>query len=407
MTLDEERQIIRNELEVLRANGGRRQELSLHACKRLFFDLGIRPSMAAVRDLTQTGSASDIPKDIDHFWERLRSTSKVRVGSGAIPKALEEKAGELLGELFEAARVHAREVLDIERSDMLMTVQAAQEQARKSDILREAADKALGHSQARLESALDRVRELEAELNTSVIRHSTYHDNAQNAIRRLEAEHENLIKRLETEQAANATLRARIDTLHTEMRQCTEHYAEQIKSAVGEAERRVKPMLVELDSLRGMAATYQSGIRDASRKEFEFIQQLSIAKTRADRQDEQLRIQSEELDTLAQEISVLRAQQGTDPTLSTLVCSLAASGRFGINELNAVGTTLDGYVTIPPRCPKCEDGEPEMSQVGDSYELSCPECLHTSGMGHSRLEAVTRFLNDGTTLPKSSAFNIR
>ena len=67
MNLDQERQAIRDELETLRANGARRQELSLHACKRLFFDLGIRPSMAAVRDLTQTGSASDIPKDIDQF----------------------------------------------------------------------------------------------------------------------------------------------------------------------------------------------------------------------------------------------------------------------------------------------------------------------------------------------------
>ena len=76
MTLDEIRQAIRDELESLRANGARRQELSLHACKRLFFDLGVRPSAANVRDLTQTGSASDIPKDIDHFWERIRSASK-------------------------------------------------------------------------------------------------------------------------------------------------------------------------------------------------------------------------------------------------------------------------------------------------------------------------------------------
>ena len=77
MNLDQERQAIREELETMRAEGVRRQDLSLHACKRLFFDLGIRPSMAAVRDLTQTGSASDIPKDIDHFWERIRSVSRV------------------------------------------------------------------------------------------------------------------------------------------------------------------------------------------------------------------------------------------------------------------------------------------------------------------------------------------
>src|SRR5262249_30298033 len=118
MNLDEERQAIRSELDTLRANGARRQELSLHACKRLFFDLGIRPSMAAVRDLTQTGSASDIPKDIDGFWERIRSASRVRVGAGAIPKALEERAGELLGALFEDALIQARASLDEERQEI-------------------------------------------------------------------------------------------------------------------------------------------------------------------------------------------------------------------------------------------------------------------------------------------------
>jgi hypothetical protein len=188
MTFDEERQAIRGELEVLRANGARRQELSLHACKRLFFDLGIRPSMAAVRDLTQTGSASDIPKDIDHFWERIRDASKVRVGAGAIPKALEEKAGELLGELFQAARLQAREALDHERGETLTSIQAANEQARKAEILREAAEEALRRAEARIDTAFARVRELEAELSALVTQRSSSHENAQSAMHRLEAE---------------------------------------------------------------------------------------------------------------------------------------------------------------------------------------------------------------------------
>ena len=70
---DAERLALRAELATMRTNGARRQDLSQHACKRLFFDFGIRPSMATVRDLTQTGSASDIPKDIDAFWARIRS----------------------------------------------------------------------------------------------------------------------------------------------------------------------------------------------------------------------------------------------------------------------------------------------------------------------------------------------
>ncbi|TKC88358.1 DNA-binding protein [Trinickia terrae] len=398
MTLDEQRQAIRHELETLRANGARRQELSLHACKRLFFDLGIRPSMATVRDLTQTGSASDIPKDIDHFWERIREASKIRAGAGSIPKALEEKAGELLGELFEAARVHARAMLDEERHETQTFIQASEERTRRAEILREASEEARQRAETRADAAMEHIRELETELSAAATRRSANHENAQSAVQRLEAEKENLLKRLETEQAANATLRDRIDALHTELRQSTEHYAQQIKDAIAEAERRVKPMLVELDSLRSMAATYQSGIRDASRKEFDFIQQLSVAKARGDRLEVQVRSQSEELDALTREADGLRARGSVDPALATLLCSLAASGRLGENELSSIGNVLDGYVTIPPRCPKCEDGEPELSQAGTGYELLCPECEHSSGAGLSRFEAVARFLNDREAL---------
>lgn len=399
MTLDAERQTIRRELEALRANGARRQDLSLHACKRLFFDLGIRPSMATVRDLTQTGSASDIPKDIDHFWERIREASKIRVGAGAIPKALEEKAGELLGELFEAARTQARAALDDEREETLNSVLRAEARMQKAEILREAAEELQRRTQARAEDALARVSELEAQLNGVAIERSAHHENTQMTVRLLDAEKENLRKQLETAQATQAVLREQIDHLNADLRQSTEHYAQQIKDAIAEAERRVKPMLVELDSLRSMATTYQSGIRDASRKEFDFIQQLSAAKARSDRLDDQLRSHSEEIDALLRELDALRVQQGVEPALAALVCSLAAAGRLGADELGSVGTLVDGYVDIPSRCPVCEDGEPELSQSGTDYELSCPECEHSSGTGRSRLEAVTRFLDARTPPP--------
>src|SRR5207253_11029755 len=110
---------------------------SLHACKRLFFDLGIRPSAANVRDLTQTGSASDIPKDIDHFWERIRSASKVRLDGAAIPKAVEEKAGALLGALYEEALKAARESLDVDREQIRAGVTDAEQRLRDAAVRQE------------------------------------------------------------------------------------------------------------------------------------------------------------------------------------------------------------------------------------------------------------------------------
>lgn len=393
MTIDEERRAIRLELESMKTSGAHRRELSLHACKRLFFDLGIRPSMATVRDLTQTGSASDIPKDIDHFWERIREASKVRIGSGSIPPALEEKAGELLGELFQHALMLARDSLDAERRTIQAEADAIERRLREAEIRRQASDEALQRSEARTEAAWARVRELEAELASSSTRRASTHETLQASVERLEAENEKLSKRLEAETAANTVLRERIDGLQAEMRQNAEHYAAQIKDAVAEAERRVKPMLVELDSLRGMASTYQAGIRDASRKEFDFIQQLSAAKTRSDRLDAQVRDQSDEIDALTRELDALRARTTVSPELAAVVCALARSGRLDERDFGQLGTALDSHVDIPAHCPTCSDGEPELAQIDDRYEVLCPECDRSSGMGRSRLEAVARFLN--------------
>jgi hypothetical protein len=393
MNLDEERQAIRKELDTLRANGARRQELSLHACKRLFFDLGIRPSMAAVRDLTQTGSASDIPKDIDSFWERIRSASRVRIGAGVIPKALEEKAGELLGALFEDALSHAKASLDDERQELQALRAAAERDSHEGKIRKEVSEEAIQRSEARADTAWERVRVLETQLAAMNTSGSAHQEGLKASVRRLEAENESLHKRLDTEQSTNAGLRDRLDGLHAEMRQNAEHYAQQIKDAVAEAERRVKPMLVELDSLRAMAATYQTGVRDASRKEFDFIQQLAASKARGDRLDAQLREQSDELDLLTRQMTALRAQQGIDPAVAELLCQLASAGRLSVQELESIGTAVDGHVAVPARCPKCTEGEPELSQVDHRYELLCPECEHSSGTGNSRLAAVTRFMS--------------
>jgi len=393
MNLDEERQCIRKELDELRANGARRQELSLHACKRLFFDLGIRPSMATVRELTQTGSASDIPKDIDNFWERIRSASRVRVGAGSIPKALEEKAGELLGALFEDALVQARASLREEREELQALVAAAQRDSQEGKIRSEVSEEAIQRSEARADAAWERARVLETQLAAASSNGSAYQESLKSSLRRLEAENESLNKRLDAEQSTNAGLRDRLDALQAEMRHNTEHYAQQIKDAVTEAERRVKPMLVELDSLRASAATYQAGVRDASRKEFDFIQQLAAAKARGDRLEAQVREQSDELDLMTRQMTALRGQQGVSPVLADLLCRLADAGRLSAEELESIGTLVDGHVSIPTNCPKCVEGEPELSQVDGRYELQCPECEHSSGTCGSRLTVVSRFMS--------------
>lgn len=390
MTLDEMRQVIRDELESLRTGGARRQELSLHACKRLFFDLGIRPSAANVRDLTQTGSASDIPKDIDHFWERIRSASKVRLEGAAIPKAVEEKAGALLGALYEEALKVARDSLDVDREQVRTDVAQAEQALRDARIRQETLETALARSETRNEQLQARVTELEVQLASQATHGSANEATLLTSVSRLEKELVAATGRIDAEQTQNAALRDRMDTLQAELQQRTEHYAQQIKDAVAEAERRVKPMLVELDSLRSMASTYQSGLRDVQRKEFDFLQQLSAAKTRADRLEEQLRSQSDELDATTRERNTLRANRGVNPEIAGLIRRLADSGKLDADAFSAIGTVLDQDIPVPNQCPHC-DGEPELSHTDEGFEVSCPECEHASGSWPSRFEAVARF----------------
>ncbi|AIO38321.1 hypothetical protein DM40_3413 [Burkholderia cenocepacia] len=393
MTLDEMREAIRGELESLRASGARRQELSLHACKRLFFDLGIRPSAASVRDLTQTGSASDIPKDIDHFWERIRSASKVRLDGAAIPKAVEEKAGALLGALYEEALKAARESLDVDREQVRAGIADAEQRLRDATVRQETLEAALTRSESRNDQLQARVTELEVQLASQSTHGSANEATLLTTVARLEKELAAMAGRVDVEQTQNAALRERIDTLQAELQQRTEHYARQIKDAVAEAERRVKPMLVELDSLRSMASTYQSGLRDVQRKEFDFLQQLSAAKTRADRLEEQLRAQSDELERATRDLHALQASRGMNPEISALIRRLADAGQLDAAAFAAIGTSMDHDTPVPNQCPRC-DGEPELSHGADGFEVSCPECEHASGPWPSRFEAVARFTRD-------------
>ncbi|BAN24665.1 DNA-binding protein [Caballeronia insecticola] len=386
------RDILRKEIETMRAAGARRQELSQHACKRLFLDLGIRPSVTTVRELTQTGSASDIPKDIETFWTNLRSTLRVRVDTGDIPESLRERAGELLATLYEEARQHARTVLDEEKKHLDAAVQAAQAQVRDADIRRETIEDAYRRAEARVEAGASQIAALEAELKALRSQGSDAQSGLREVIARWEKENEALTSRLQQEQTATSGLRDRVDELQSELRQNAEHYAQQIKDAVKEAERRVRPMLVELDSLRGMAATYQAGVREASQKEFDFIQQLSAVRGRADRLESQVRAQSDEIDALVRERDAQRIQSGVSAETGALIASLVAQGRLTAEEIAGLGTQIDAHVALPSVCPACEVGEPELQRHEDEFELSCPNCERTSEAASSKLGAVEGFL---------------
>lgn len=377
----------------MRALGARRPELSQHACRRLFFDLGVRPSVTLVRELTQTGSASDIPRDIEAFWENLRSTLRVRVDAGALPESLQQRAGELLGALFAEAHQHARLELDAERERLDASVETARTQASEAEIRCETIELARQRAESRADANLARVATLEALLKKQTGQESDAHIMLRDVIAQLEADRDALTKRLQQEEAHAAQLRQRVDELQADLRQNIEHYAQQIKDAVKNAERRVKPMLVELDALRGMASTYQASAREAQQKEFDFIQQLSAVRGRAERLDAQVRTQSDEIDALVRERDAHRVRANVNAEIGGLIALLAAEGRLSAQEIDALGAQIDPYIVAPGTCPACQSGEPELQRHEDKFELLCSNCERTSGEAGSKLAAVGAFLS--------------
>jgi DNA repair exonuclease SbcCD ATPase subunit len=386
------RETLRQEINDMRIAGARRQDLSQHACKRLFFDVGVRPSVTLVREFTQTGSASDIPRDIEAFWEHLRSTLRVRVDAGAIPESLQNQAGEMLAALFAEAHRLAQADLSADRARLETSAQSMHDQIRHAEIRQETIELARQRAEARAEASYARIAVLEAELKTLTHQGTDAETGLRDIIARLEDDNKALSERIEQEQMAAARLRDKLDELQAELRHNTEHYAQQIKDAVKDAERRVKPMLVELDSLRGMAATYQASAREAGQKEFDFIQQLSIARGRAERLESQVRAQSDEIDALVRERDAHRVRANVSTEIGGLLALLVADGRLSANEIAALGTQIDAYVAAPNACPACASGEPELQRHEDEFELLCPNCDRTSGAASSKLAAIEGFL---------------
>ena len=389
--LDAEKHAIRQEIELLRQQGARRQVLSAHACHRLFFDFGVRPSVAGVRELTATGSAGDIPRDIEAFWEQVRQASRVRAGQGAIPESLEGAAGELLGALYQTALEQARKNFDAERDALSRSAQEIDQRIRDVEFRLTLSAETVTQAQALLRDEITRREQAELQLAALRGEAAVRAQSSDHSHEHLRAELDTLRRQLAERELAHAGLQQQADLLRTQAQANAEMYASQLKDAMDEAQRRVRPMLVELDSLRTQASTYQAGIKESSRREFEFMQQLSTTKGRADTLEKLANRQADELAGLHRELAKTRERGGVEPGVAQWVVELAARGGLSDAEWAPLGRSIDSFVPLPTLCVACEDGEPELADLNDKIEISCPECGHTSGLCRSRLEASRKF----------------
>jgi hypothetical protein len=385
------KEAIRREIAELKQAGGRRRELSLLACQRLFLDHAVRPSVVTVRELTGVGSAGDIPKDIDAFWEKLRQTAAARAGVGTIPVELEQAAGALLGELYRSAIDAAHSQLDTDRRELKAAREASDDALRRALTERDLALDAAREARETLTTAIAEKRALEHRLDFEHDAAAATRTDSHSLQALLDRDNDALRAELARLRGEYQASQSELLALRATLQGNAESYAAQIKDAVANAERRVKPLLLELDTLRGMASTYESGSRDLARREYDFIQQLSVSKGRIDTLDALSNRQADEIAALHRELALADRQNGMPPAIGAMLASLASSKRLNADELNALGTLVDGFAPPVRVCPACGEGEPELSNDDGVFELRCPDCDHASGPAPSRVAAAAQF----------------
>ncbi|MEJ0004227.1 MAG: hypothetical protein WDN30_12980 [Pararobbsia sp.] len=170
-------------------------------------------------------------------------------------------AGALLGEFYRHAIDAARLQLDSDRRALQVSRDESEEALRRATAERDLALEAAREARDALTAALADKRALELRLDfehDALAASRTDTDSLHAVLERDNAALRAELGRLRADQqAAQAELLA----LRAKLQENAEIYAAQIKDAVADAERRVKPLLLELDTLRGMASTYESGSR--------------------------------------------------------------------------------------------------------------------------------------------------
>ena len=111
-TPDDPMAALRPEIQALAQRLTRREDLTRETASILFLRLGIRPSADRVRQLTQRGSLTDIQKDLDKFWDDIRSRLSLQLDAATgLPEELLQKGGQLIALIWRAAQDQAKQDL--------------------------------------------------------------------------------------------------------------------------------------------------------------------------------------------------------------------------------------------------------------------------------------------------------
>ena len=236
------------EIDQLRAQFPRTQELYREVCVLLFFRHGITPTANRLYQLVKKGSMSAPAEALTRFWATLREKSRVRIEHPDLPAELQSATGELAAALWTRAVDMAQGELAAAQLETQRSVADAQARQAQAEAERDQVRQELTGSAAALEGTQTRITELEQALAISSAAASTL----QEQVRLAQQGEQQLQRALET---ARRDFASELDKLRADGKGAQER----LKAAETRA-------LLEIDRERQAAARLQKELDTANRK---------------------------------------------------------------------------------------------------------------------------------------------
>jgi len=236
------------EIEILRAQFPRTQDLYREVCVLLFFRHGITPTANRLYQLVKKGSMSAPAEALTRFWATLREKSRVRIEHPDLPAELQSATGELAAALWTRAVDMAQEQLAAAQLETQRSAADAQARQTQAEAERDQVRQELTGSAAALDGAQTRITELEQALAVSVAAATTL----QEQVRLAQQGEQRLQRALET---ARHDFTSQLDKLRADSALAQER----LKAAETRA-------LLEIDRERQAAGRLQKELDAATRK---------------------------------------------------------------------------------------------------------------------------------------------
>ena len=282
---------IAQEINQLRAQFPRTQDLYREVCVLLFFRHGIAPTANRLYQLVKKGSMNAPAEALTRFWATLREKSRVRIEHPDLPAELQSATGELAAALWMRAVDMAQDQLAAAQLETQRSVADAQARQAQAEAERDQVRQELAGSAAAVDAAQTRITELDQALAISVAAASTLqdqlhlaqqgeqqlqraletarHDFASDldklradgklAQERLRAAETRALLEIERERQVAARLQKDLDTVTRKAEQGVSRHREEVQKLqvqVGNLRQQVGVLEGNLDALRAANARY-------------------------------------------------------------------------------------------------------------------------------------------------------